>query len=123
MASKGGAPPFVHSAEQLGQDLCKYEPPPGAGGMMQMYADLAMLPDAVEEIARGWNVFADRCRNELPLHPAIAEFIHNMAKVQAQVASVAAEIRPAIEQLHADDMDRNRAPRPSEERWNYAGPA
>lgn len=118
--SGGGAPQFVHAAEELAEAFRRYEPPPGAGGMVQMYADVGALPDAMDQIAQGINVLSDRCRGELPLHPAIAELVGELAKVQSHMASVAAEIRPAIERLHAEDLDRHRAPRPSEERWNVA---
>ncbi|MGH3589113.1 MAG: hypothetical protein ACRDQ0_22625, partial [Pseudonocardia sp.] len=116
--SNGGVPQFVTAAEDLAEAFRRYEPPPGAGGMIQMYADVGMLPDAMDQVSAGLNTLAERCRGELPLHPAIAEFVHEMAKVQAQLASVSAEIKPAIERLHPEDLDRHRAPRPSEERWN-----
>lgn len=121
MAKKGGgAPRFVHAAEELAEAFRTYEPPPGAGGMVTMYADVAMLPNALDQVAVGLNVLADRCRGELPLHPAIAELVHALAQAQAHMASVSAEIRPAIERLHEPEMTRARAPRPSEERWNVA---
>lgn len=121
MAKKGGgAPRFVSAAEDLAEAFRTYEPPPGAGGMVALYADVGMLPDVLDQIAGGLNVLADRCRTELPLHHAIAEMVHELAKVQTHMASVAAEIKPAIERLHVEDLDRHRAPRPSEERWNVA---
>lgn len=116
----GGAPQFVHQAEELADAFRRYEPPPGAGGMVQMYADVGMLPDALDSISTGLNILADRCRNELPLHAAIAELVHELAKAQAHMASIASELRPAIERLHEPEMTRARAPRPSEDRWNVA---
>lgn len=113
-----GVPPFVAAAEELAEAFRRYEPPPGAGGMVQMYADVGQLPDAFDQIAAGISVFADRCRSELPLHHAISELISELAKVQAQMASLSAEVRPAIERLHEPELERARAPRPSEDRWN-----
>jgi hypothetical protein len=113
-----GVPPFVAAAEELAEAFRRYEPPPGAGGMVQMYADVGMLPDAFDQIAAGIGAFSDRCRGELPLHPAIAELIGELAKVQAHMATVSAEVKPAIEKLHEPELERARAPRPSEERWD-----
>lgn len=113
-----GVPPFVAAAEEFAETLRRYEPPPGAGGMVRMYSDVGMLPDALEQIAAGVVTMADRCRSEWPLHPAVAEMIGEVAKVLAQTASVAAEVKPAIERLHEPELERARAPRPSEDRWN-----
>lgn len=113
-----GAPQFVHVAEELAEAFRRYEPPPGPGGMVQMYSDVGMLPDVMDQIAQGINVLSDRCRTELPLHPAVGELVGELAKVQAHMASVAAEIRPAIERLHEADLERHRAPRPAERLWD-----
>jgi hypothetical protein len=118
MGSRGGTPHFVGAAEVLAESYSKYEPPPGPGGMVQMYADISHLPGALDQVAAGLNVLAKRCREELPLHPAVSEFLHEMAKAQVTMASIAAEIKPAIERLHEKELERHRAPRPSEERWN-----
>lgn len=114
----GGVPIFVTAAEEFAESLGRYEPPPGAGGMVQMYADVGMFPEALDFISKGLARMADRCRNEWPLHPAVAELVDELAKVQAQMASLSAEIKPAIERLHEPELERARAPRPSEERWD-----
>jgi hypothetical protein len=114
----GGAPSFVAAAEELGAAFAKYEPPPGPGGMVKMLADVGMLPDALDQIQIGLNVLATRCRHELPLHDAIAEIVHELAKVQSQMANVAGEIKPAIRKLHEKDLERHEAPRPQETLWD-----
>ncbi|MUN41441.1 hypothetical protein [Actinomadura litoris] len=116
--SGGGVPSFVATAQEHAESLARYEPPPGAGGMVQMYHDIEMLPDALAWIAQGFERMATRCRKELPLHPAISELVVELAKTQTRMASVAAEIKPAITKLHEEDLKRHEAPRPSEERWN-----
>lgn len=113
-------PGFVQAAEDLGEALAKYEPPPGPGGMVEMAEHLRMLPDALLQVSQGFSTFAKHCREEWPMHPAIAEFVHDLAKIQAHMAGVASEIRPAMERLHEHDFDRSRNPRPSEDRWNVA---
>lgn len=114
----GGAPQFVTAAEDLADALRRYEPPPGNGGMIQMFHDVGMLPDALELVARGFATMADRCRDELPLHPAIAELVGELARAQVHLATVSAEIKPAIAKLHEKELERHHAPRPGEPLWN-----
>lgn len=114
----GGVPQWVHLAEELGEALRRYEPPPGPRAMVQVYSDMGYFPDAMEAIAKGLAVLSDRCRTEWPLDPAISEIVATLAKVQVRIASVSAEIKPAIERMHGDDLDRHRAPRPQERMWD-----
>jgi hypothetical protein len=116
----GGTPPFVTAAEELADALRRYQPPPGPGGMVQLYYDVGMLPDMLEQIARGFGQMADRARDEWPLHNAISELIGELAKVQAHMATVSAEIKPAIAKLHEADLERHRTPRPGEPMWNVS---
>lgn len=114
----GGVPSFVAAALEYAAALLRYEPPPGEGGMVQLWHDVGMLPDALDEISKGFGRMADRCQSEWPLHPAIADMVSELAKVQARMADVSAQIKPAIANLHEKELDRHRAPRPGEKMWN-----
>lgn len=119
MSGKGGGVPlWVTLAEELGEALRRYEPSPGPGAMVQLYSDMGYFPDAMDSIAKGLAVLADRCRTQWPLNPAISEIMATLAKVQVQMASTSAEIKPAIERMHVEDLDRHRAPRPQERMWD-----
>lgn len=113
-------PSFVEAAEEFAEAIEKYEPPEGAGGMMQMLYDLAQFPDALKEISKGFRAFAAMCSNDLPLHEHIADLIESMATVQDQIAETAEDIPHAIVRLHPEDVERNENPRPREQDWNVA---
>lgn len=111
-------PRFIEAAQDLGEALANYKPDPDeAGSMYVMYRQVGMLPEAFEEIARGFRALADTCE-DLPLNAHIRDLIDALAKVQVQAAHSAEAIPEGIALLHADDLERHENPRTGERAWN-----
>jgi hypothetical protein len=84
-----------------------YEPE----GMLQVGQDFAGLTEALELVAQAMRTSTDKANEQQPLDPRIVEIMHGIYQLQMKASQMAAELRPAFENLHQVDLDRLRNPR------------
>lgn len=92
-----------------------------AGEMYDFLVELEhALPTANENLAQMWRNLRDKMAGEMPLKPAVVEFIDSLVYAQTVIGQMSAEFPRLIRVVHADDMGRHENPRPGEKAWNVA---
>jgi hypothetical protein len=105
---------FRGSAEDMFGQASAGEP----GGMMGVLAAFDNLPDTLGFIAGTFAVVANRCAEELPLDPAVADAIEDIYKLLMQAADAAEGVSKTFRERHEDDIQRHEDPRNGEELWD-----
>lgn len=114
----GGGHHFLAGAMELERVATTYTPE----GMMQVGADFAKLPDALEHIANAMKISTARADAEQPLDPRIVELMQGIWTLQMRAVELARELPNAFRQLHDVDIARIENPRKgaAEAMWDYS---
>jgi len=90
-------------------------------GMMQIGNDFAGFPEVIRNLASAIQAMTRQVQEgETPMNPAIVDMIKGMHAELIKAASMAEDLKPAFENLHAVDIQRIRAPRRGEEMWDLS---
>lgn len=90
-------------------------------GMLAYVEGLDALPQALDAVARGINNLAVSALQEQPLDPRIGEFITGIAQGQSSIAEASVQLRPMVEQIHADQLARLREQTATNDhKWDHA---
>jgi hypothetical protein len=76
------------------------------------------LPDFWEALAGSLGSLSGRMSDEMPLHPALAESVREMAGTVAGLRDAADEMNSLFRTAHEKEIQRHEEPRPGEEAWD-----
>ncbi|OSY51996.1 hypothetical protein BG846_02352 [Streptomyces fradiae ATCC 10745 = DSM 40063] len=100
---------FLAPAMEMHRLATTYEPT----GMLQVGADFATLPEALQLHADAMKVTLEKADAYWPVDPAIVDLLGQIHALQLRAAEMARELTPAFEQLHDVDLTRLHNPRKS----------
>lgn len=98
---------FVAPAMEMARIAASYDPQ----GMLQVGEDFSGLEEALRLTAEAMKVTVEHADAKQPLAPQIIEMMRQIHSLQLKAADMAAELRPAFENLHQVDLERLRNPR------------
>lgn len=107
---------FIEAAAEMLGAAMVYAPE----GMMQVGADFAKLPEALDNCAEAMKKMAQRAHDEDPIHPAIIDQMNSVYSAVKQAADLARELGPQFRTLHKTDVERVERPRRGEQRWDVS---
>ncbi|MGW1587303.1 hypothetical protein [Streptomyces sp. NPDC002386] len=107
---------FLAPAMEMERIAATYTP----DGMMQVGADFAALPDALEHVANAMRISTARADQEQPLDPRIVELMKEIYALQMKAVDLARELPVAFRRLHDVDIARIENPRTGEPMWDYS---
>lgn len=114
----GGGHHFLAPAMEMERIASTYTP----DSMMQVGADFAKLPDALEHIANSLKISTARADAEQPLDPRIVELMQGIYTLQMKAVELSRELPQAFRRLHDVDIARIENPRKgsAEAMWDYS---
>jgi hypothetical protein len=107
---------FVAAAHEMARAASAYQPT----GMLQVGQDFVGLEEALRVHAEALKTTVENADGHWPLHPNIVELMRQIHSLQLKAAELAAELKPAFEQLHDVDIARLENPRPGEPMWDVS---
>lgn len=99
--------------EDLGRFFSGFDPE-NIDQLTQVFA----LKDVFESLKDGVQKLSDKFGEELPVKPEVAEGIGEAVSALAGLQDHFEELEKRFEQLHHDELERLRNPRPQEELWD-----
>ncbi|UNO42436.1 hypothetical protein [Streptomyces sp. MST-110588] len=85
---------------------------------MVVGAEYEGVPVGLEYMAEAVGYLATRSAEIYPVDPCIADMVSDVVHGLRKAASAAMELQPAFRRLHAEEIDHQENPRPSEHMWN-----
>lgn len=108
------ASPLGPLTEDISTGFDKFQPE-GAADMIGFFQE---LPEVWEALAGALGSLAGRMEDEMPLHPAMAEAIREMAGTVAGLRDAAQETNGQFRSLHSKEIERVEEPRIEEHLWD-----
>ena len=102
------------ASDAIEENIGGFEP----GNIGDLGSFLAGLPRLHEALASAYQRVADRFADDLPLDPAVAEHIRELASQAAAQQDYAAETLGLFRSLHEQELERIENPRPNEKLWD-----
>lgn len=90
----------------------------GPGAMMRVLKAFANMPETLELIAKTFEVVAQRCDDELPLHFNVTEELESVRTLIRQASKAAESIEPVFRARHKVEIARHEDPRTGEDKWD-----
>ena len=90
----------------------------GPGAMMRVLHAFATMPETLELIAKTFEVVAQRCDDELPLHSDITDELEQVRTHLRQASKAAESIEPVFRSRHEVEIARHEDPRTGEDKWD-----
>jgi hypothetical protein len=107
---------FVAAATEMARAAAAYQPT----GMLQVGQDFTGLEEALRIHAEALKTTVENADANWPLHPNIVELMRQIHGLQLKAAELAAELKPAFNQLHDVDIARLENPRTGERMWDVS---
>jgi hypothetical protein len=107
---------FVAAATEMARAAAAYQPQ----GMLQVGQDFVGLEEALRIHAEALKTTVENADANWPLHPNIAEILRQIHGLHLKAAELAAELKPAFNQLHDVDIARLENPRQGERMWDVS---
>lgn len=108
---------FRQHAEDMYEAAVKGEAE-GPGAMMRVLHAFTKMPETLELIAKTFEVVAQRCDNELPLHSDVTDELEQVRTQLRQAATTAESIAPVFRSRHEVEIARHEDPRTGEDKWD-----
>lgn len=105
---------LLELSEQMIAVASRHEPV----GMLEVVRGYHALPEIMENVARALRISQQKAQERYPVSTSVLDTLTAMHNAQMAVARVAADVGPAIEGKHKDELDRLRNPRPGEAMWD-----
>lgn len=88
------------------------------GAMMQVRADLGLLPEAENHLAEGLRIWLAKLNEGFAVDPAVIDAMHRVYEAKLAAAQAATEVIAVFEKVHEQDIAKHEAPRAGEKGWN-----
>lgn len=108
------ASPIAPITEQVRDGFAGYKPE-APEDMIEFFGQ---FPDFFEGGADALSALSARMRDEMPLHPALADKMSELAATMAGARDEAADMNRQFREAHASDIARAEEPRKNEAAWD-----
>lgn len=113
-----GVPVGIFDFRSHAEDMLNQATTGEAGGMMSVLSAFDGLPDTMGFLAQTFAVVAQRCADEMPLDPAVAEAIEDIYKQLLALSDAAEDVSKVFRDRHQVEIARFEDPRPGEQAWD-----
>ncbi|MCW2929881.1 MAG: hypothetical protein JWM19_843 [Actinomycetia bacterium] len=108
------ASPIAPITEQMKDGFEGYKPE-SPGDMIDFFKE---FPEFFEGAAEALTNLSSRMRDEMPLHPGLADKMSELAATMAGMRDEATDMHRQFTEVHAPDIRRAEEPRQNERAWD-----
>lgn len=116
-ASSSNTGGLLAHARQMFAYTATYEPR-GMRGPVEPGGDLHDLSESLGWIRAAVGQMSEKASAKWPMDPAVSQALSRIVQNLDAAAVCAREVKPAVEAMHKNELERLRQPRPGEDKWD-----